>query len=366
MALDGGGEVTGNQRRFTLVLGGGGMKGLAHAGALRAMEELEFLPADVVGSSIGALMAAAWCAGVSAEELETLAIEVRQRDLFQVAHSDMAFKRMRSPALYRKEPLEHVVRGLLADVTFGELERPLLVNTVDVNTGTQVLWGAPGLDDVLVADAVLASCALPGYLPPHEINGRHFMDGAAVANLPVGVAGARGRDLVVAVDVGASGVLKADMHLAGFAAVFARAIEIAIENRRTGVLRAWEWPPLLLVQPRVEQFGMFSFGHNREMVEEGYRATMELLGDPATIPGPNACGVYPRQSYHVRVDREHCIGCGHCLVNAPPGLFQLDDEGKAVVTDRDQVWSPVEADFVRQCPTYAIAVHPADHPPREE
>jgi NTE family protein len=314
------------------------MKGLAHAGALRAMEELEFLPADVVGSSIGALMAAAWCAGVSAEELEALAIEVRQRDLFQVAHSDMAFKRMRSPALYRKEPLEHVVRGLLA----------------------------PGLDDVPVADAVIASCALPGYLPPHEINGRHFMDGAAVANLPVGVAGARGRDLVVAVDVGASGVLKADMHLAGFAAVFARAIEIAIENRRTGVLRAWEWPPLLLIQPRVEQFGMFSFGHNREMVEEGHRATMELLGDPATIPGPNACGVYPRQSYHVRVDREHCIGCGHCLVNAPPGLFQLDDEGKAVVAEREQVWSPVEADFVRQCPTYAIAVHPADHPPREE
>ncbi len=330
--------MTGNQRRFTLVLGGGGMKGLAHAGALRAMEELEFLPADVVGSSIGALMAAAWCAGVSAEELEALAIEVRQRDLFQVAHSDMAFKRMRSPALYRKEPLEHVVRGLLA----------------------------PGLDDVPVADAVIASCALPGYLPPHEINGRHFMDGAAVANLPVGVAGARGRDLVVAVDVGASGVLKADMHLAGFAAVFARAIEIAIENRRTGVLRAWEWPPLLLIQPRVEQFGMFSFGHNREMVEEGHRATMELLGDPATIPGPNACGVYPRQSYHVRVDREHCIGCGHCLVNAPPGLFQLDDEGKAVVAEREQVWSPVEADFVRQCPTYAIAVHPADHPPREE
>ncbi|UCF41978.1 MAG: patatin-like phospholipase family protein [Gemmatimonadota bacterium] len=358
--------MTGSERRFTLVLGGGGMKGLAHAGALQALEERDFLPADLVGSSIGALMGAAWCAGISAEELTALALEVRQRDLFQVAHRDMALKRMRSPALYRKEPLEHVVRGLLGDVTFQELERPLFVNTVDVNTGTQVLWGAPGLNDVPVADAVLASCALPGYLPPHEINGRHFMDGAAVSNLPVGVAAARGHDLVMAVDVGASGVLKADMHLAGFAAVFARAIEIAIENRRTGVLRAWEWPPLLLVQPRVEQYGMFSFGHNRELVEEGYRATKELLSDPTTIPGPNASGVYPRQHYHVRVDREHCIGCGHCLVNAPWGLFRLDDEGRAVVTDREQVWSPVEAEIVRQCPTYAIAVHPANHPPREE
>ena len=358
--------MTGSERRFTLVLGGGGMKGLAHAGALQALEELDFLPVDVVGSSIGALMGAAWCAGVSADELKTLAFEVRQRDLFQVAHRDMALKRMRSPALYRKEPLAHVVRGLLADVAFSELNRPLLVNTVDVNTGTQVLWGAPGLDDVPVADAVIASCALPGYLPPHEIKGRHFMDGAAVSNLPVVVAAARQHDLVVAVDVGASGVLKADMHLAGFAAVFARAIEIAIEHRRTGVLREWDRPPLLLIQPRVEQYGMFSFGHNRELVAEGYRATRELLQDAAALPEPSASGVYPRERYHVRVDREHCIGCGHCLVNAPRGLFRLDEEGKAVVTQREQVWSPVEADFVRQCPTYAIAVHPVGHEPREE
>ncbi len=357
--------MSGNERRFTLVLGGGGMKGLAHAGALVAFEEQEFLPADVVGSSIGALIAAAWCAGASPEELRTLALEVRQRDLFQIAHRDMALKRMRSPGLYRKEPLEHVVRGLLGDVSFAELTRPLLVNTVDVNTGTQVLWGAPGLDDVLVADAVLASCSLPGYFPPHEINGRHFVDGAAVSNLPVHVAAARRRDLVVAVDVGSSGVLKADMHLAGFAAVYARAIEIAIENRRTSVLKAWDRPPLLLIQPRVEQYGMFSFGHNRELVDEGYRATIQLLSDPAAIPPASASGVFPQQRYHVRVDREHCIGCGHCLVNAPPGLFRLDSEGKAVVTDGEQVWSPVEADFVRQCPTYAIAVRPVGDEPQD-
>ncbi len=352
--------MTGTKRDFTLVLGGGGMKGLAHIGALAAFEESGFFPTDMVGSSIGALVAAAWCAGAAAEDIKELAIHVRQRDLFRLAHREMALKRLRSPGLYRKEPLEHVVHGMLGDVTFQDLKRPLRVNTVDVNTGTQVLWGAPGLDDIPVAEAVVASCSLPGYLPPHEIRGRHYVDGAVVSNLPVGVAAAGERDLVVAVDVGSSGVLKADMHLAGFAAVYARAIEIAIENRRTSMLKLWDQPPLLLIQPRVERFGMFSFGHNREIIEEGHRATVEALGDCSDLPEPSAHGVFPREHYSVSVDREHCIGCGACLIHGPSGLFQLDETGKAVVTASEQIWSPVEMDFVRQCPTYAIGVHPLD------
>ena len=50
--------------------------------------------------------------------------------------------------------------------TFDELEHPLIVNTVDINSGMQVLWGLPGLRYARVADAVFACCALPGILPP--------------------------------------------------------------------------------------------------------------------------------------------------------------------------------------------------------
>ncbi|NIM49417.1 MAG: hypothetical protein GTN78_02015 [Gemmatimonadales bacterium] len=348
------------KRNFTLVLGGGGMKGLAHTGVLAALEERDFLPQDVVGSSIGSLIGAAWSAGMSASELKEIALAVRQRDLFRIAHRKMALQRMRSPGLYRPEPLRNVIRGLLGDITFDELKHPLIVNTVDINSGTQVLWGTPGLSDVPVADAVIASCALPGYLPPHEIQGRYCMDGAAVENLPVGIAAARGRDLVIAVDVGSSGGLRAELHLAGFAAVYARAIEIAIATRRTATLRRWRRPPLLLVQPRLEQYGLLAFGHNQELVDEGFRATAALLDDPDAVPDAKAEGVYPRRRYTVRVDRDHCIGCGACLVHGPPGLFRLDRSGTAAVTESEQVWSPVDLDFVRQCPTYAIQAHARD------
>ncbi len=348
------------QRDFTLVLGGGGLKGLAHVGVLAALEECDFLPTDIVGSSIGALIAAAWCSGINASELREMAVGITRRDLFRVAHRDMAFKRMRSPGLYRREPLENLIRGLIGDLAFSDLDRPLLVNTMDLNSGTQVLWGAPGLDDIPVADAVYASCALPGFLPPCEIKGRHYVDGAAVSNFPIGVAAARGRDLVVAVCVGSSGMLKADLHEAGFAAVSARAIEIAIERMRALTMRYWQRPPLLYIQPRVEQYPLFTFEHNEELIDEGYRATIELIKDPDALPDPSASGVYPRRHYQVRVERERCIGCGACLVHGPPGLFMLDASGKAVVTEPDQIWSLVDVDFVRQCPTYAIAVHVED------
>ncbi len=345
-------------RDYTLVLGGGGLKGLAHVGVLRALEERDFLPKDVVGSSIGALVAAAWCTGMSAEELEPIALDVRRRDIFRVAHSEMALKRMRSPALYREEPLEAFLAGLLSDITFDELQRPLLVNTVDLNSGSQIFWGAPGLSDVRVADAVFASVSLPGYLPPREIRGRYYVDGAAVSNLPIRIAAARNRDLVVAVDVGSSEVLRADQQNKGFAAIYARAIEIAVQTMRTTYLRHWERPPLLLIQPRVAHVPMFSFTHNHELVAAGYEATASILDEPDAIPDRDEVGVFPRRQYTVHVDRDRCIGCGGCLVHAPRGLFELDGDGKAAVTGAPQMWSPIDTGFVLHCPTNAIAVRP--------
>ena len=340
---------------FTLVLGGGGMKGVAHVGVLQALLERGLSPSHIVGSSVGSLIGAAWAAGRSIPELKDVAITLRRKDVFAVAHADMAFKRMRSPALFRREPLEQLIARLIGDRSFADLNVPVVVNTVDINSGMQVFWGLPGLDEVSVGDAVFASCALPGYLPPREIRGRYYVDGATVDNIPVGAARALGGECILAVDVSASSALRADTQDEGFAAVFARATEVAMQTLLELRMRAWTTPPVYYIHPRVEHISMFSFNHLREVVEEGYRATNAALDRPEEWPGPGDEGVYPKRRVIVRVERERCIGCGACLVHAPPGMFMLDADRKAVVTTPEQEWSPTGGGFIRHCPTYAIS-----------
>jgi len=345
--------------RFTLVLGGGGMKGLAHVGVFQALEERGLRPTAVVGTSVGALIGVAWASGLPVSRLREMAIAIRRKDVFAVAHTDMAFKRLRSPALFRRDPLDDLIHGLIGPATFKDLDPPVIVNTVDVNSGMQVFWGLPGLDDVPVGDAVFASCALPGYLPPREIRGRFYMDGATINNLPVNVARTLGAEVVIAVDVSASNALREDVQDQGFASVFARATEIAMQTMLEMRLAEWTTPPVYYLNPRVEHISMFAFDHLREVVEEGHRAMKAALDHPEDWPGQGDQGVYPRRRVLVRVQRERCIGCGACLCQAPQGMFVLDGDGKAVVTRPEQLWNPVDGGFIRHCPTYAISARPA-------
>src|SRR5205814_1137494 len=153
---------------------------------------------------------AAWAGGMGSGRLRGFALSLSRKDIFAVAHADMAFKRMRSPALFKREPLEHLIARTVGDLTFQQLDPPVVVNTVDLNSGMQVFWGLPGLDDIRVADAIFASCALPGYFPPHEIGGRFFVHGAVFSSVPFEGARAMGPELIIAVDVSASSVLAGD------------------------------------------------------------------------------------------------------------------------------------------------------------
>jgi NTE family protein len=340
--------------RTALVLGGGGLKGFAHLGVLRALEERGVRPAVVAGTSIGAMIAAAWANGVSVEEMVRRAKSLRKRDLFRINHVGMAMQRMRCPSLYLEEPLRHLCESVVGRGTFATTRIPLLVNTVDLERGTQVVWGLPGLRDVHLCDAVYASCALPGVFPPAQIGDRLCADGGTVDNLPVAAA-AVGMQAVIAVDVGSSDLTHAgDLATQGFASIYMRAATMMMHTLQQHPLAAWDGPPMLLIRPRLAQFGWFGFGVAEEVIETGYqaaRAALENIGDALHERG----GVHPRRPVEIEVDEELCIGCKTC-VSLAPRLMRLDARRKAYPIHSPLEWSPADGDFVHHCPTHAIRV----------
>jgi NTE family protein len=339
--------------QFTLVLSGGGLKGLTHIGVLRALAERGLEPNGVVGCSIGALIGAAWATGFPIHEMEDRALALVRKDVFRIAHLDMALKRMLSPAVYRSEPLDHLIHEVIGDVRFNQLKRRLVVNTVDLNTGQQVLWGLPGLDHARVADAVFASCSLPGILPPREVEGRICVDGAVVENVPVRAALALSHDPILAVDVGGTRVERQAVERKGFVTVYSRGLEIVMQSLATAHLRDWTTPPVVLVRPQVGRVSMFSFTRTSFLIAEGYRAVCETLdqikGDFAAL----APGVHPQREVTVRVVRERCISCGACAARAPQ-IFEMGPDQIARVKSERQWWSPVGEALLAVCPTHAI------------
>jgi NTE family protein len=344
-------------RRVALVLGGGGLKGFAHIGVLRALAERGISPDIYAGTSIGALISAAHIAGTTVEELAARAEALRKRDLFRINHMGMLLERMRSPSIYLEEPLRDLVSRAVPEVTFAELPKRLLVNTVDLDRGARVVWGLPGLEEVSVRDAIYASCALPGFFPPGRVAERMCIDGGVVDNLPVSVA-SNFADLVVAVDVGSSDQSRSDAAGSGFAGTYMRAATMMMHALQQFPLQHWHGPPMVLIRPRVDDANWLSFSDTAANIAEGYRsATRALERFESYWDQPNC--VFPRRRVQIDVIRDRCTGCGTC-VSLAPSVMGLDGSGKAFARTHIVEWSPAEGGFVHECPTAAITATNVD------
>ena len=338
-------------RRIALVLGGGGLKGFAHIGVLRALEERGIVPDVYAGTSIGAMIGAAYLGGAAIDELQHRAESLRKRDLFRINHFGMLLERMRSSAIYLEEPLRELCAGAIPDVTFAALPKRLLVNTVDLHRGARVVWGLPGLEDFSVREAVYASCALPGFFPPGRVGDRTCIDGGVVDNLPVSVA-SHFADLIIAVDVGSSDQSRQDAESAGFAGIYMRAATMMMHALQQFPLEHWRGPPMVLIRPRVDDAAWLSFTDTAANIAEGYRSAMRALERVDSYWDHPNC-VYPRRRVQIDVNREVCTGCGTC-VSLAPAVMGLDGSGKAFARNHIVDWSPAEGGFVHECPTGAI------------
>jgi NTE family protein len=168
-----------------LVLAGGGARGFAHIGVMRALERRGIDIHVFAGTSMGALLGSLFAAGMSADEVHELAREVSWRDVV-----DLSF----GSGLLKSDRLEALLARTLPE-TFAELTRPLAVTCTDIESGEAVV-----LMDGDLRSAVLASSSLPGAFEPIDRDGRTLADGGVINNLPVETAGLLGATFTIASD----------------------------------------------------------------------------------------------------------------------------------------------------------------------
>ncbi|MCL2798972.1 MAG: patatin-like phospholipase family protein [Endomicrobia bacterium] len=181
--------------KIALVLGGGGARGFSHIGVFKALQE-EQIPVDlVVGTSIGSIAGAFYCAGIPMSKVEELAKDVTLKsisNLNPVSILSMLF----SENLLSNEKIEIFLNENIGDLRFDQLKIPLVCVATDLNTGERIL-----LREGSVSFAARASATLPGFFKPVEYRQRYLVDGGLSENVPVNIAKLFDPDIVIAVVV---------------------------------------------------------------------------------------------------------------------------------------------------------------------
>jgi NTE family protein len=264
--------------RVFAVFGGGGVKGMAHAGAWRAIQEAGLPVAELVGTSIGGLVAACLAGGHGWARLYELAAALKKQDIVTLNRWALLLNGIRQPSVFQGEALREYIETVLPVRDFSELVLPVSMNAVDLESGRMVWFGAAGRMDVPLVDAIYATCALPLFYPPAEIDGEFFVDGGVRDGLPIELASQRGATLIIAIDVGAGEVRDSgDTVAKGLVAIHHRVTEIMGFARKREQLENWTGPRLIYVRPRLDEYSTFDFGKTEFFLEEGYRATRAAL-----------------------------------------------------------------------------------------
>jgi NTE family protein len=264
--------------RIVLVLGGGGVKGVAHAGAWRALREAGVEVSEIIGTSIGALVGACIAGGADSSLLEEQARALEKKDIVDVNRWALLPMGIRQQAIFKGEALRSYIARVLPVEAWSDLTIPLTVNAVDLESGSTVWFGAGGRADVPLVDAIYASSALPPFYPPLAAHGMHLVDGGIMDAVPITKAADRRADRIIAIHTSAGRVKDAkDTVEKGLVAIQHRVMDIMSRARRTVVEDMWMGPPVIHVRPDVSRYSTFDFDAVGYFLEEGYRATREAL-----------------------------------------------------------------------------------------
>ena len=255
---------------FSLSLGGGGARGIAHVGVIRRLEELGHAPQALSGTSMWAIVATLYALGHTSHDMEKILREVKWLSLI-----DFDMKR----GLIKGTKIERYLDRIFEGKSFPDTEIPLILTSTDIDTGEAVVFSTGKL-----SHAVRASIGVPGIFSPLHHEGRYLVDGWLTANLPIEVlpegrviAVSAMRDITKKISYKRR-LFSLDWQKTIFSngyTILRKTIDIVIiQNEKRSIMSR---PDILYIRPDFADMDYYEFHKYPLFIESWYRAAKTLL-----------------------------------------------------------------------------------------
>ena len=243
--------------KIGIALSGGGIKGLCHAGVLKALEEQGIKPDIISGVSSGCVVGALYADGYTPDEIARLFEDISFRQMTKLQIPDGGF--------FKIDAFQKFITKKLRAKTFEELKIPLRIVATDLDKGRSVVFSTGKL-----IEPIVASCSIPVLFSPKIIDGVHYVDGGVLKNFPVSTIR---DDCEKVIGVNAS-PLVADDYKTTILNVAARSYHFMF---KANILHDKELCDLLIEPIDMGNYEIFDVDKGREIFELGYRSTKQLL-----------------------------------------------------------------------------------------
>lgn len=249
----------GKPYRVGLGLSGGGAKGIAHLGIIKALEEFGLKPEIISGVSAGAIIGALYADGKTPDEICAFFKETSFFD-----YVNIAVLRKRGGIMVSRR-FESMLKGYLKAKTFEELSMPLVINATELTEGRNEYFSSGSL-----VEKIIASTTVPIFLTPKVIGDKVYVDGGIFNNMPCRVIRDR-CSLLVGCHV--NPIMRED-KIDGMFDVAERVYNLSIQSSTVPEKQVCD----IVIEPiKAKRFGMFEIARTQEIFDIGYEAAVETL-----------------------------------------------------------------------------------------
>jgi len=257
----------GREKTIGIALGGGVVWGSAHIGVLEGIEESGIKVDAIAGTSAGSIIAALYAFGVSLKDIKSAAERLRLSDIFKLKLPRMG--------LASTDGIGRLVRGFIGDARIEDAKIPLVIPAVNLITGKPHPFTKGS-----VAEAVMASSAIPGIFVPVRIEDQLYVDGSLLADVPCQILKMNNIDFVIGVElVDAEEFSKEPTNIFD---VILKSIHIMVNETRQERLKFAD----AIISPVVYDIGQFDFDKIPLLIKRGKEAVykhIEFIKKSVTI-----------------------------------------------------------------------------------